>query len=240
MRDLADKTVVITGASRGIGASIALAFAREKCRLVLCGRDRERLGKVAEAADLPRSRVLTVTADISKPAGIKRIVASAVRKYGRIDVFINNAAIGYWKAVSDTTQEEFDHTFNTNLRAVFLSFRELIPLMKKQGGGQIINISSMSAKQAAPEHAAYAASKAALNILSESTAAEVRNDNIKICVLAPGSVATDFGGTPLDQKSTKPRLLSSEVADAVVFLARQNENAWVSLVEMRTLVLKKK
>lgn len=239
MRNLDDKTVVITGASRGIGAEIARLFATEKCKLVLCGRDQQLLDQVVDSLALPESDTLTISADIQTAAGMKQIVEQAYDKFGQIDVFVNNAGVGIMGQIVDTTEQDYDAMLDTNLKAVYFSFKELIPRMKKQGGGQIINISSMAGKQGSAGIAVYAASKAALNILSESVASEVRNDNIKICVLAPGSTSTDFGGTPASQKSDRPRLTATEVAETVLFLAKQNENAWISHTEMRPLITRK-
>lgn len=239
MRNLKDKTVVVTGASRGIGAEIARAFAGENCKLVLCGRDKELLKEVAASCELPKKSITTIIADVRKPAGMKKIVDTAYKKFGRVNIFVNNAGVGYRRSIVEVAEAEYDTTFDTNLKAVFLSFKELIPRMKKQGGGQIINVSSMAAKKSDPGIAVYAASKAALNKLSESVAGEVRGDNIKICVVAPGYTATDLVSKPMAKKLARSLLSTGDVADAVVYLARQNDNAWVSMVDIRPLITKK-
>lgn len=239
MIDIKNNIVVITGASRGIGAEIARAFARENCRLVLCGRDKKLLKEVAASCELPKKLIATIIADVRKPVGMKKIVDAAYRKFGRVDIFVNNAGVGYRRSIVEVPEAEYDATFDTNLKAVFLSFKELIPRMKKQGGGQIINISSMAAQKNDPGIALYAASKAALNKLSESVAGEVRGDNIKICVVAPGYAATDLVSKPITKKLARTLLSTGDVADAVVYLARQRENAWVSMVEIRPLIGKK-
>lgn len=240
MRSLDGKSVVITGASRGIGAGIASAFAREKCRLVLCGRERERLNQVATSLGLSDDDVITVSADITRISGMKEIVEAAYQKFDTVDIFINNAGIGVDGPVVETTPEEFDRVFDTNVRSVYYCFRELLPRMKEQGHGQIINISSMAGKQGVPGLAAYSASKAALNALSEAVAGEVRNDNIKVSVLAPGSTDTGFmadrSKKPDASQRAKIRLMVEDIAEAVLFLAKQNENAWMSLAEIRPLI----
>jgi short-subunit dehydrogenase len=239
MIEIRNNIVVITGASRGIGAEIARAFAKENCKLVLCGRDQTLLNQVAESCALPDGDTITISADIRKAEGMKQIVDTAFKQFGRVDIFVNNAGLGYRHPTVETTEQEYDDTFDTNLKAVFFSFKEVIPRMKKQGGGQIINISSMAGKKSNPGIAVYAASKAALDIFSESVAEEVRGDNIKICVVAPGYTASDIDSTPMAKKLARSRLSTGDVADAVVYLARQNENAWVSMVEMRPLITKK-
>lgn len=236
MRTLKDKVVVITGASRGIGAATVAEFAKEKAKLVLCGRDRETLQETAQGLELPKTSLLLVTCDLSRPAAVHKVVEEAYEKFGRIDIFVNNAGVGGFKPLVDTTDEEFDYIFDVNLKAVYHSFQELLPRFDEQGGGQIICLSSMGASGGA-NMATYAASKAALNVLCESVAAEVRNQNIKICVLAPGSVDTGFGNGHIrrDSNPNKMRLTAAEVAEAVVFLAKQNDNAWMSYTELRTL-----
>lgn len=243
MQDITNHVVVITGASRGIGAALASAFADQNCRLLLTARTAADLTTTARALKLPRDHIATVAADISTSAGMKKVIAAAYKKYGRVDLFINNAGVGIEKPITTLSEKEYDQIFATNVRSVFLSFRELIPRLKKQRGGHILNISSMAGKQGHANIAVYAASKAALNVLCEGVGAEVRNDNIKITVLAPGSTDTAFRfgmtGKPkskMPADSAKRKLAAQEVSAAAVFLARQNANAWVSMTEMRPLI----
>ena len=130
MRLLKDKVVVITGASRGIGEGIARVFAAEQPKLVLCGRDKKRLQKVAKSLPLPKSHVNTVIADITRASGMKKIIDTAYKRHGVIDVFINNAGVGARKNLLDTTEEDYDLTMDTNLKAVFYSFKMLLPYVK--------------------------------------------------------------------------------------------------------------
>ncbi|MEW6412078.1 MAG: SDR family oxidoreductase [Candidatus Zixiibacteriota bacterium] len=243
MRSLKDKVVVITGASRGIGEGIARVFAAEHPKLVLCGRDKERLQKVAKSLPLPRSHVSTVIADITRASGMKKIIDAAYKRHGVIDVFINNAGVGARKNLLDTTEEDYDLTMDTNLKAVFYSFKMLLPRMLKQDFGHIINISSGAGRIGMPGLAVYSASKAALNAFSEAVAGEVRNDNIKISVLAPSSTDTSFGSGRSSKKSAHRsatvRLTVDEVAEAVLFLAKQNENAFTSMADIRPLITRK-
>lgn len=243
MRSLKDNVIVITGASRGIGTGIARAFASEHTKLLLCGRNKKRLEQVAKLLNLSAGNVATVSCDITKSSGMKKIVEKAFKKFGRVDIFINNAGVGITKLFVRTTEREFDTLFNTNVKAIFHCFQHLLPRLHNQGYGQIINISSMAGKQGVPGLAIYSASKAAMNVLSEAVAGEVRNDNIKISVLSPASVDTSFMSN-LSSRSKSPsrakqRLAIEEVADAVLFMAKQNQNAWLSLAEIRPLKVKK-
>lgn len=242
MRSVSDKVVVITGASRGIGEAIARAFAAEQTRLVLCGRSQSRLNKVARSLNMPKNRIATVATDIMKPAGMRMIVKTALRQFGVIDIFINNAGVGAKKNILDTTQKDYDLMMDTNLKAVFFSLREVLPVMKKQQHGHIINISSMAGRTGVAGLAVYSASKAALNALSEGVAGEMRNDNIKVSVLAPGSTDTAFSSgitkKQVAHSGASVKLTAAEVAEAVVFLAKQNQNAFTSMMELRPLITK--
>jgi NAD(P)-dependent dehydrogenase (short-subunit alcohol dehydrogenase family) len=243
MRSLDNLVVVVTGASQGIGAAIALHFASYNSRVVLTGRNKSRLSENAAQFHLPKNRYLVVPGDLTRPDSMKKIISSAVKKFGRIDIFVNNAGVGIHKPVEDTTMAEYNTILDTNLRAIFLSFRELIPLYRRQGGGQIINISSGAARIGSPGLAVYAASKAAVNILSESAAGEVRNQGIKISVLSPASTDTRMM-SQMSKESRSPskaslKLTVDEVAEAVVFLAQQNSNAWTSMADIRPLLIKR-
>lgn len=243
MRSLKNLAVVVTGASQGIGAAIARHFALEGTRLALIARNREKLETVANDLPLPQKELLVLPTDMRNASAVKLAVQSVLENFGGIDIFINNAGVGINKPVVELSEEEFDTIFETNVKAVFHTFRELIPLFQKQGGGQIINISSGAARIGAPGLAAYAASKAALNILSESVAGEVRNDNIKISVLSPASTETRLMSN-MSEASRSPskaalKLTVDEVAEAVIFLARQNSNAWTSMADIRPLLIKR-
>jgi len=243
VRSISGKVVVVTGASKGIGEAIARAFAAKQTRLVLCGRNRSRLDKITRALKMPKGHVATVVADVMKAAGMRMIVKAALKQFGAIDIFVNNAGVGTHKNILNTTEREYDLMMDTNLKAIFYSFKEVIPFMIKQGHGHIINISSMAGRTGVAGLAVYSASKAALNALSEGVAGEVRNDNIKISVLAPGSTDTNFSSgmskKPVRRSGTGVRLTAGEVAEAVVFLARQNENAFTSMVQLRPLITKR-
>jgi NADP-dependent 3-hydroxy acid dehydrogenase YdfG len=243
MQSLKDKVVVITGASQGLGAAIARHMAAEQARLVLTARNKKKLEEVAQSLNLSKGNFAIVTADITRASGIKKIVNTAYKEFGRVDVFINNAGIGLNKLFIRMSEKEFDTILNTNLKSVFYSFQELLPRFQKQDSGTIINVSSMAGKQGVPGMSAYSTSKAAMNILSESVAGEVRNENIKICVFAPASMDTNFGSNYQPRSRTpsraKKKLTIDEVAEAIVFIAKQNKNVWTSMTEIRPLLINK-
>ncbi|UCD16863.1 MAG: SDR family NAD(P)-dependent oxidoreductase [Candidatus Zixiibacteriota bacterium] len=243
MRSLRGKVVVVTGASRGIGEGIVRLFAENGTRICLIARNKKRLTAVAKELGIPSKEYLVVAADITRRHMVKKIVNAAVRKFGQIDIFVNNAGVGIHKPITETAEKEFDTIFNTNLKAVYYSFLELIPLFRRQGEGQIINISSLAGRMGVANLAAYSSSKAALNVFSEAVALEVRNENIKISVLAPASTDTGLMSN-LSRRSKSPsraakKLTVAEVAEAVIFLAKQNTNAWTSMTDIRPLLVRK-
>ncbi len=241
MISVQDKVVIITGASRGIGQVTALLFAEKGAKVVLAARDQKDLGKTAEEIKKKNKRVefLAVVTDVTQEADIKNLVKSSLDKFGRIDILVNNAGIGINKPVVEFTTQDWDLTLDTNLKAPFLISREVLPIMIKQKGGQIINISSGAGKNPIKNYAAYCASKFGLIGFSESLALEVRNYNIKVSLLLPGTTATYFGDKKREYAGPRPKnaLLPEEVAEAVLSLATQEPYAWTSEMNLRPLII---
>lgn len=239
MQSIEGKVTLITGASRGIGRAIALCFAKNKSRVVISGRTKKELEELAGQIKKEGGEALAITADMADEKQIKNLVAKTLEQFGAIDIVINNAGLGIWSPVAEMKTEDFDTTFNVNLRGVFLMCREVIPHFIKRGGGHFINIASVAATSANANLAAYCASKAGLVMFSESLALEVRNHNIKVTCVSPGSVASDFGEKfPQDRPASRPglvKLTNEEVAEACLAVATQNPNAWVSQLVLRPL-----
>jgi NADP-dependent 3-hydroxy acid dehydrogenase YdfG len=232
MQSLDGKIVVITGASRGIGAALARHFAHENTKLVLCSRKKTDVDKVARSLNLPTKNVLTLAIDVSTPSSMTKLVRAAYKKFGRVDLFINNAGVWNKKLITQATVKEFDWMISTNLAAVFYSFKELLPRMKKQGGGQIINISSGAGRVPFPGLSIYCATKSALNMLTAVASLESRNDRIKISVLAPGPVDTS---TRKSKTQPADQVTADQVAEAAVALARQDHDAYSWMIDVRPL-----
>lgn len=232
MKSIEGNVVVVTGASRGIGATLARRFAQENTRLVLCSRKKADIDKVARSLKMSPRDILTVASDVSTGAGVKKLVNAAYKKFGRVDIFINNAGAWHIKPLLKQTEADFDWMINTNLKSVFCSMRELIPRMKKQGGGLIINVSSGAGRIPFQNLSIYCASKAALNMMSAIASIEHRNDNVKICVLSPGPTETDprkFNPQP------NAKVTAQQVADMAVALTKQDHAAYSWHVDVRPL-----
>lgn len=232
MQSLRNKVVAITGASRGIGAAMARRFAAEGARLAICSRHLPAVEKVGRSLHLSESDMLTLEADVSTSEGMSKFVRAAYKKFHHVDVFINNAGIWKFSPIERVTDTELNDQLATNLSSVVFSLRELIPRMKKQGGGQIINISSGAGRIPSPGLAIYCAAKAAVNMLSAVALREVRNDNIKISVIAPG---------PVDSGLTKKRgghkhiVTVEQVADTAVLIALQDHDSCSWMIDVRPL-----
>lgn len=191
MGKLENKVAIITGASGGVGSAAAALFSREGARVVLVGRDEERLSRAAAACDRERTR--TVVADVSKPEDVARYVDTAVREFGGVDVLFANAAYeGKVTSIARTDLADFDEVFATNVRGTFVAMQKVIPIMGERGGGSIVVTSSTAAIVTFPGIAAYAASKAALLALVRTAATEVAGSGIRVNALIPGGIENDM------------------------------------------------
>jgi short-subunit dehydrogenase len=187
--NIKDKIVIVTGASKGIGFATAKLLADKGATVILVARSKELLMKISK--EMPRSLVLTT--DMSKPVKVKKMIKDVVKKFGRIDVLINNAGQGIYGAVENVDIKDYESIIKLNVIGPLVAMQQAIPVMRSQGGGVIINISSMVSKAYYPYLGAYASTKYALNALSLTARAELEKDNIVVSVMLPGMTATDFG-----------------------------------------------
>lgn len=233
--ELEGKVAFITGGARGIGFDIAERLVREGGSVFICGRDpsglKSALGSLRDREG--GSRADGAVADVRRYSDCQGAVHRAVERFGRIDLLVNNAGIGIFKPVDNLTPEEWDATIQTNLSGVFYCCREAIPIMRQCGGGHIFNISSLLAVHPIPTGAAYNASKFGLNGLSEAMLQDVRYDGIRVTTIMPGSVATDFGGSPGSGGHEPWKLSGEDIARAVVDAYRYPSYALVSRIEIR-------
>ncbi len=185
---LKGKVALVTGASRGIGRAIALAFAEEGARLILASRTREALSAVAKEVETRGAEARTRVADVTDPSEAQMLVESAHRDWGRIDVLVNNAGGGLAKAFEAVSDEEWQLSVNLNFLAAVRLSRAVLPKMKEQGGGQIINIAALSGRVPRLGQIASNAAKAALINFTESLAAEVAPYGIRVNAVCPAAV----------------------------------------------------
>jgi 3-oxoacyl-[acyl-carrier protein] reductase len=245
---LEGSAAIITGASSGIGRATALALAERRARLCLLARSTERLEAVAEAARARgASEVCYQSCDVRQEEEVARAVALALDRFGRVDALINSAGLSLKGEVDGYALADWRTVLDTNLTGTFLTCRAVLPAMKQQGGGQIINIASGAGRNGIKQMAAYCAAKFGVIGFTEALALEVRNQNIRVSVLLPGSVATDFSRTANRAEEMKPAetvnkdigysLLAEEVASVIAAMLEQPAQAWMSEVVLRPLNL---
>ena len=231
MFDFTGQVIAITGASSGIGLEIARKFYLAGARLALCSRSEERVrSAVADWADTSDARLLIISADTSIINDIYRFRDAAVERFGRIDVWVNNAGIEHPMPTVEMTQEIFDAVVNTNFRGYYFGCQSAAQDMLRRGeGGTIVNIGSVNAVTVVPGQAVYAATKAAISQMTKLFAREWGRDGIRVNCVGPGSIPTRINEekykVPGAEKAMREKIPMgrrgdvSEVADAVLYLA---------------------
>lgn len=229
---LEGSVAVITGGTRGIGFAIAEALARVGAAVFVTARDESAISTAIEKLS-EYGKVAGGKCDVRSEEQVRSMLEDCERAFGGVDILINNAGVGFFgKTVEEMPPDEFRSTIETNLLGVFYACHHAIPMMKKRGGGYIINISSLAGQNAHPRMAAYNASKFALNGFSESLMQEVRHDNIKVSYICPGSVNTEFGGDTIsDEKAWQ--LQPNDIAQVVLDLLEMKDRALPSKIELR-------
>ncbi len=225
---LEGKVAVVTGGNRGIGRAIVEALAGEGATVVLTARRAE---AAAQAARAVGGSTLGLACDVRAYDAVQHLFREVERAAGGVDVLVNNAGIGIFSPVADLSPEDWRAVIETNLNGVYYCCHEAIPLMRKRGGGYIVNLSSLAGRNAFPTAAAYNASKFGLNGFSEALMQEVRYDGIRVSYLMPGSVATEFGRGSASKQGWA--LQPADVAAIVIDLLRSPSHALYSRVEMR-------
>jgi 3-oxoacyl-[acyl-carrier protein] reductase len=184
-------TALVTGGGRGIGKETAILLAKKGMNVVICSRTQGEIDSaVKEIKSMGNNQIIGKKCDVSKSDEVINLVKEILVKYGRIDVLVNNAGITYVKKLVDTTEEEWDHTLDINLKGVFLLSKAILPQMMKNNFGVIINVSSGAGKVGLEDISVYCASKFGIMGLTESVAWEVGNYDITVMTLCPGEVAT--------------------------------------------------
>jgi 3-oxoacyl-[acyl-carrier protein] reductase len=233
---LGGKTALITGASAGIGYATAIALARQGARIVAAARREERLRKLCETITEGGGEAVLFAGDAADEATARGAIDLAVKTFGGLDILINNAGIGSYKNLVETSVEEYDAMMGTNVRSGFVFSRHAAPLMIAQRSGTILFVSSVAGLQGIAGEAIYSASKFAQVGFSQALDAELRKHNIKVGVLCPGGVKSEFG---LGRGRTEEFIRSSrmmepeEVADAIVFACTQPANVRIPQMLVR-------
>jgi 3-oxoacyl-[acyl-carrier protein] reductase len=230
MPTLEGHVAIVTGASRGIGKAIALRLAREGARVALAAREKNALDATAEELRREGLGVLPVVADVGNSQHVQTLVETTAREFGGISLLVNNAGIGIFRPLEEMAVEDFDRMWQTNVRGVFLMTRGVLPYIVKRGGGHIVNIASLAGKNSFAGGTGYCATKWALRGLSNSLMLEVRDRNIRVTTIFPGSVDTLFSTSGKKGKGiTQPE----DVADAVHFAVTAPARSMFSEIDVR-------
>src|SRR5579871_3040983 len=229
-------TAIVTGGTKGIGFGIAHAVLSGGGRVMITGRDTsgvaEAVGRLTAGLDDP-SRVAGLASDVRDRQSVEAVVRETVERFGGFNVLVNNAGVGMFADVREMTDDDWSRVIDTNLTGVFYCCRAALPHLKRAGSSWIINIASLAGRNFLPKGAAYCASKAGLVAFSESLMLDVRADGVRVSVIMPGSVDTDFGAPSAPGADNSWKLAPDDIGEVVMDLLRQPSRSLPSKIEIR-------
>jgi 3-oxoacyl-[acyl-carrier protein] reductase len=228
---LSGAVALVTGGSRGIGRAIALRLAVLGSSVAVCGRDTQALQSVAAELQQRTASVFSRPVDVTHAAAVAGLIEKTEAALGPISILVNNAGIGLFGPAHEKSEADWDRVLSTNLKSVFLVSRAVAPSMIRRGAGDIINISSMAGRSTFAGGGLYCASKWGLQGLSACMAEDLREHGIRVSVVCPGSVATEFSGHR--PKDPTKALTADDVAHAVAMIATQGPQSFLSEVQLR-------
>ena len=230
---LKGKTAIVTGASKGIGKSIALTLSKAGATIVLAARHEKDLAGVEAEIRSAGGACLSVPTDVSDEHQVVKLAKRSIEEYGKIDILVNNAGYGVFSKVMDTETRDYDGMMSVNLRGVFLACKAVLPTMIEHKSGEIINIASLAGKNSFVGGATYSATKWGLIGFSRSLMLEVREFSIRVVSICPGSVNTNFSNHSKDSgKIIQPQ----DVADTVLFALTMPVRSNVSEIDIRPTI----
>lgn len=239
---LVGKVAFVTGASSGIGEATALALAEEGARIALLARRADRLEQLVRRIKDASSEAIPLVADATNEADLRTAIRHARETFGSIDILVNNAGVMLLGNIEGTDTEEWRHMLDINVLSVMLACHEILPIMKAQGGGDIVNISSVAGRQVKAGYSGYNASKWAVGAFSESLRQEVTKHHIRVTVIEPGMVATELRQHITDPAIRKAQLegqrnitplQAQDIAAAILFAVTRPPHVSVSEMLIR-------
>lgn len=230
---LSEAVALVTGGSRGIGRAIALRLATLGASVAICGRDTKALQNTAAKLQKSAAQVFSQVTDVMRSTEVSDLVAKTEAALGPISILVNNAGIGLFGPAHEKSEADWDHVLDTNLKSVFLVSRAVAPSMIRRGSGDIINISSLAGRNTFAGGGLYCASKWGILGLSGCMAEDLRDHGIRVSVICPGSVATEFSGR--GPKDASKVLTAEDVAHAVAMVVTQGPQSFLSEVQLRPL-----
>lgn len=235
MLRLAGKVAIVTGSSSGIGKAIALRFGEEGAKVVVAARRKALCEQTAKEICRKGGEAFVVQADVSHETQVETLYDKAVQQYGRVDIAVNNAGIFGGRRIAETTTNAFDEVLNVNLRGTFFCCRAAFKHMKPQGGGIIINISSVAGVQAWSGTGVYSASKHGVMALTKALADEGRSFNIKVSAICPGGVADELVDATPEEILRSEKISPFDIAETAVYLCTLGKYAVVQEVVVNRL-----
>jgi NAD(P)-dependent dehydrogenase (short-subunit alcohol dehydrogenase family) len=224
----------VTGGTRGIGRAIAERLVREGASVAICGRTKESVSRAVQEFETAGGEIFGQAADVTRVEDVRKFFQAVDDRFGGLDVLVNNAGAGVFRKVGEMSPEDWHRNIDLNLNGPFYCTREALPRFERRGGGFVVNISSLAGKNAFSGGAGYNASKFGLTGFSEALLLDHRNDNIRVSYIMPGSVATEFSGSPTDRSGdTSWMIAPQDVAEVVALVLRMPARTMVSRVEMR-------
>jgi 3-oxoacyl-[acyl-carrier protein] reductase len=232
-KPLEGKVAIVTGAGRGIGRVIALTLAQNGALVSLAARTEAELEAVLAQIESFGGQAASFCTDISLEADVKALIRNTVERFGRLDILVNNAAIGAFGPLVETTTEQWDLTMAVNARGPFLTCREAIPYLRQQDQSFIVNISSVVGVKGYADQAAYSASKHALMGMTSALAKEVQKDGIRVHAICPGGIDTQLIRRARPDLDPSVLMRPEEIADILLFLLTRRGNAVIDVVHVR-------
>ncbi len=220
--ELKGKSAIVSGASRGIGREIALALAREGCNLTVCARSADKLASLKAEAEALGVRCEAVAVDLRSTDNICRMVDEAAKRFGGVDILINNAGVIVADGIFGVTEEDWDMTMETNLKAQFFLAQAAMGTMKDKGEGYIINMSSTVALGAKPGVTSYSVSKYGVMGMSEALYQEGKTYGVKVSTIYPGVTDTEMLRSQDMPCGPSQWMLPSDIADCALFLLKSS------------------
>ncbi len=227
MPSVENKVALVTGASRGIGRATVAALVAEGVKVIATARSVDQLAALSQQYG---DALVVVPGDAANEGDVERVIRTGIDAFGKIDILVNNAGIGILGLLAETSVADFDRQVATNFRSVFLYCRAVIPILESHGGGNIVNIASITGLKGFGGASVYAATKFATVGLSRSLDIELRERNIKVTAICPAGVETTWAfGTGLTSEAVAglDRLNPDTIADAVIYAVKQPANARV-------------
>ncbi len=231
--ELKGKYILITGATRGVGRAIALALASENVTIFITARNEKLIQEVKQDIEKLGSKAIPIITEFSDLTSIDKIIEEINKNTEKLDILINNAAIGIAKPFKESTIEEWDRIMTVNAKFPFFLIQKVLPYLEKSDIATIVNISSVSGRMSYEYQSLYAASKHALMGFTKALAREVQKNNIRVHTISPGAIATDMINTMRPDLDKSVLIKPEEIAEIVLFLIKFKGNSMIDNIDVR-------